>query len=302
MKEFYFSIVIPTYNDSSGFIGSTIETCLSQYYENYEIIVYQDKIFPSVEKKINSYSSSRLKFYGGSKRLSITENWELALDKCKGEYVLFLGHDDGLLFNALRDLNIVVNITKEKLIRYERINFDMVDSSITEPHIDIPLIRGNYKKSGIRLIYDIINFKKSYTALPMLYNSIVHRDLLKKLKNLTGRVFASRNPDVYTGFALAYLSKNFFDIGKPMAINTGTVHSMGISILAKEENDKTKDEVNKEREYISLFEEQGIDHHPEIPDFNTVYNHVLEAFMTAKDNIFPFKSKFKFNKKNFYKK
>lgn len=296
IKKNFFSIIIPTYNDSSGFINETIKTCIDQDYDNYEVIVYQDKIINNVKYKIENFGSPKLKFFGGSQRLSITKNWEAAINTSSGDYIIFLGHDDGMLLHALRDLNIIINETNAKLIKYERLNFN-IEHKI---YLEIPLIRSNYHINGKKLIKDVINFKKSYTSLPMMYNSVVSKDLIFKLKSTTGKIFDSKNPDIYSGFALAYLSKKILTIGRPMAINTGTSESLGI-IMNKNENLITEKEAKRKIEYLDLFKKDGIKDHEKIPNLNVIQSKVLDAFMFAKDNLFKNDSSMNFSKKRFIK-
>jgi len=297
MKKKNFSIVIPTYNDSSKFIGDTIKSCLDQNYDNYEIIVYQDKIINNVKKMIESFGSPKIKFFGGNKRLSITKNWEAAINTCKGDYIIFLGHDDAMLLHALRDLNIIINETNAKLIKYERLNFNIEH----EIYLKIPLMRNNYQINSKKLINDVINFKKSYTSLPMMYNSVSSKDLIFKLKSITGKIFDSKNPDIYSGFALAYLSKKILTIGRPMAINTGTAESLGI-IMNKNEALISEKEAKRKLEYLDLFKKDGIKDHKSIPNLDIIQSKVLDAFMFAKDNLFKNDTSFNYSKKKFIKK
>ena len=46
----------------------------------------------------------------------------------------------------------------------------------------------------------------SYSRLPMIYCSVIHRDLLEALRQKTGRIFQSVSPDVYSAFAFAHVA------------------------------------------------------------------------------------------------
>ena len=300
MKQIFFSIVIPTYNDSSKFIGPTIETCLEQNYKNYEVIVYQDKVEQNVKDKIKSYENVKLSFYSGDERLSITKNWEKAISFARGDYIIFLGHDDGLLQHALRDLNKIINKFKFKLIRYERLNLNLGYYG-TKSYFEIPLIRGNHIKNGKKIIKEVINFKKNYTELPMLYNSAVSKELIQKLKSVSGNVFDSKNPDIYSGISLAYISNKFFSVGRPMIVNTGSSNSVGM-LMSKFEKNQSVDKKKLKDEYIGLFKKDKINNHNLVPDFGTIHNKVLDSFMIAKDNFIITDKKIDFDKKRFIEK
>ena len=58
----------------------------------------------------------------------------------------------------------------------------------------------------------VADFKADFDTLPMIYNSVIRRDLIDELRSKVGRVFPSTSPDVYTGFAFAYLDKAFLSV------------------------------------------------------------------------------------------
>ena len=98
MKEFYFSIVIPTYNDSSGFIDQQ----LKHVFHSIKRITYQclsDKIF-QLKRKLIVIVHLDLNFMEGVKdyQLQKTGNWPQINVK-----VMYYFIDDGLLFNASSD-------------------------------------------------------------------------------------------------------------------------------------------------------------------------------------------------------
>ncbi len=90
------SIIIPVFN-GEAFIGRAIESCLSQDYENVEIIVVDDGSTDSTSSIINSYVKR------GTVRYVYQENAERSAARnhgvriCSGKYIQFLDADDELL-------------------------------------------------------------------------------------------------------------------------------------------------------------------------------------------------------------
>jgi glycosyltransferase involved in cell wall biosynthesis len=90
------SIIIPVFNGES-FIGRAIESCLSQVYENIEIIVIDDGSTDGTASIIKSYVDH------GDVRYIYQENSERSAARnrgvrmCNGKYIQFLDADDELL-------------------------------------------------------------------------------------------------------------------------------------------------------------------------------------------------------------
>ena len=51
-----FSIVIPTYKDASETLGFTLQTCLGQSFEDFEVIVCHDTSSPTIKKLVEDFS------------------------------------------------------------------------------------------------------------------------------------------------------------------------------------------------------------------------------------------------------
>lgn len=96
MKDPFFSIIIPTYN-RAGLIGKTIESVLSQSYNNFEVIIVDDGGNDDSEEVVKAINDERLSYYW-------KENEERAAARnfgakiARGLYINFLDSDD-LLYN-----------------------------------------------------------------------------------------------------------------------------------------------------------------------------------------------------------
>jgi len=89
------SVIIPTYNRSS-LLKIAIDSVLMQSYENYEIIVIDDGSNDTTAKLVNSYVSTKIRyFYQKNRGRSAARN--LGIKMAHGEYVAFLDSDDMFL-------------------------------------------------------------------------------------------------------------------------------------------------------------------------------------------------------------
>ena len=132
------SIITPCYN-SAGFISETIDSVISQTYQNWELIVIDDKSKDGtceiVEEFVNKYPTISL--------IKLAENGGVAharnvgLDAAKGKYIAFLDSDDTWTADKLETQ---VGYMEEKALpmsffAYKRINEEgkVISSTIHVP-------------------------------------------------------------------------------------------------------------------------------------------------------------------------
>ena len=92
------SVVIPCYGQAH-FLAQAVESVLTQTYAPYEIIVIDDGSPDKVSEVSGRYPAARL--YRTPDNRGVSEARNLGLEKCQGEYLVFLDSDDRLLPNAL---------------------------------------------------------------------------------------------------------------------------------------------------------------------------------------------------------
>ena len=62
MKNELVSIIMPTYN-CAKFIKETIESVISQTYENWELVIIDDCSNDNTEEVVASFNDKRIKYY-----------------------------------------------------------------------------------------------------------------------------------------------------------------------------------------------------------------------------------------------
>lgn len=85
------SICIPAYNNVEG-IERLLGSIAKQDYTDYEIIITDD----STDDKVYELVKGRpeVQYYRNEGRLGSTANWNESMNKCSGEYVKIMHHDD----------------------------------------------------------------------------------------------------------------------------------------------------------------------------------------------------------------
>ena len=92
MKRPLISVVMPSYNHRE-FVGQTIESVLSQSYENFEFIIADDGSTDGSQEIISRYVDSRIKFVRFEENTGFGA-YEYALELVQGDYIATIASDD----------------------------------------------------------------------------------------------------------------------------------------------------------------------------------------------------------------
>jgi glycosyltransferase involved in cell wall biosynthesis len=109
------SIVTPVWNPPADFLADTIESVLSQTYENWELCVADGDSNEEVKKVLRGFAKQdnriRVKFL--DKNLGISQNSNIAIDFSQGDFIALLDHDDLLAPFALFEMVDCLNRAPE---------------------------------------------------------------------------------------------------------------------------------------------------------------------------------------------
>ena len=107
------SIIIPIYKTPTNFLKEAIDSVQKQLYDNFEIIIYDDASKSiEIDNYLKNIQIENLKVFYNSKNSGIAKTSNNAVKESKGEYLVFLDHDDTLSPDALYEIVKVLNKTK----------------------------------------------------------------------------------------------------------------------------------------------------------------------------------------------
>jgi glycosyltransferase involved in cell wall biosynthesis len=95
----------------------TLSTILAQDYDNFSVLVSDNASNDDTRQKVEGLNDSRIIYINTRHRVSMSENWEFALNNVKYGWVTVLGDDDGLLPGSLNYVDQVIKKTGLKAIR-----------------------------------------------------------------------------------------------------------------------------------------------------------------------------------------
>lgn len=278
-----FSVVIPT-RERAGTLASTLATCTNQEFEDYEVVVCDNCSSPATRHVVEGCRSPRVRYVRADRPLAMSANWELALSHARGEYVLFLGDDDGLMPYALHELDALLTRLRCPVLRWDWVFYTY--PSLPQPedanYLVIPLSRELQWVDARGVLSQVARFEGGYSGLPMIYlNAVIHQDLIRQARARTGRVFNNRIPDVYSGVVFAYLAGKYPTVSVPMTVAALSGKSNGYALLAGDGRDPIVaefDELNVRSGYLP---------HPQIPNLRLLQAQVADSFQFAREAFFP---------------
>lgn len=284
-----FSIVVPTRNRENT-LGSALRTCLAQDFDDYEIVVSDNHSTPATRAIVGDLADGRLKYVRTPEPLAMTDSMEFALSQASGEYVIFVGSDDGLVIHALPLIDETLRTARSRALRWESVLYHWPDTGghdYAPPNrLLIPLtqVGGRYaidEMDSRRMIRAAANGEVTYARLLLVFCSAIHRDLVDLARRRAGRVFSSKTPDTYASFALAYLAGTYHSLSAPLSIAGQSGRATGLGLYAFGGKSPAAEEfrrANAEARY-------GL--HPWVPELSVITADVADAFLRAKDALFP---------------
>jgi len=199
-----YSIIIPTHN-AIKYLPTCVSSIIEQDYIDYELIISDDHSTDGTKEYLRLVASEykQIKVVHQSKRLSVVEHFEVALKIATGEWIMFLGSDDGLQSYFFELADILIQTAEEnniKTISSKRAYNFWEDCEKLYGNVAI-----NFK--AIKK-YKVLNFKSqiflsligmtTYFELPQMYTtSLFHKTLLDDVRKMhvEENVFTTLPPD-----------------------------------------------------------------------------------------------------------
>jgi glycosyltransferase involved in cell wall biosynthesis len=228
------SIIIPT-RERAGTLAYTLASALDQASDDYEIVVSDNVSEDDTADVVRSKSDARIKYFRTSQRLSMCDNYEFALRNSRGEYVIIVGDDDAVIPGMLDVLLDRLRTLAEPLIHMWPLHiYDWpVDGQPAKATYIAPVLPESVLdlKAKARRVVELGGWK--YYELPSPYHAAVPRGFLDALRDRTGRVFHSTQPDVFTAMALPAFADKAINLGQTVTLNGRSAKSNGLGFVKR---------------------------------------------------------------------
>ncbi|WP_439621791.1 glycosyltransferase [Gemmata sp.] len=283
MPPVRFSVVIPT-RERADTLRHALRTCLDQTFDDYEVIVSDNCGSPATRAVVDEAGSDRVRYVRTSEPVAMSTNWEFAVSHARGDYVIVIGDDDGLLPHGLAELDRLTREGDVPAVRWHAAFYTWPTVALAGQgdYLQVPIDRHVYTRDGAATIRDVAAFRTFYGELPMVYHGAVRRDVLDALRARVGSVFPHPIPDVYSGFAVAHVAGRYLVTTVPMSVSGQSHASNGVAILFHGERPEVA------REFRTLNAKDGLRADPTVPDLPVFPEvPVADTFAFARRALFP---------------
>jgi glycosyltransferase involved in cell wall biosynthesis len=220
-----FSVLLPTRN-RLDLLSYAIETVRRQDYSDWEIIVSDNFSEEDIAGYVRSLDDLRIKYYCTDKFVPVTDNWNNALTKSDGDYVIMLGDDDCLMKGYFSTL-------KKLIEEYDAPDFIYTSAFLYAYPDAIPGFPNGFlrsydrstifrssqkpfwleKSESMALVNHSLNFRISFN-----YNmqfSLVSRKLIQEMSKY-GSFYQSPYPDYYASNVMMLKAERILIVPQPL--------------------------------------------------------------------------------------
>jgi GT2 family glycosyltransferase len=220
-----FSVLLPTRN-RLDLLSYAIETVRQQDYEDWEIIISDNFSEQDVAGYVQSLNDPRIKYFRTDSFIPVTDNWNNALSKSDGDYIIMLGDDDCLMKGYFSILRTQIKkfcfpdfvYTSAFLYAYPGVRPDAPAGflvsyngrSIFQSSSEAFLLS---RKKALQFLGYSLNFKVMFDYNMQFF--LLSRRIVDAMK-VYGPFFQSPYPDYYAANALMLKAQKILVVPKPL--------------------------------------------------------------------------------------
>lgn len=228
------SVVIPT-RERAETLLYTLKTVVAQDYDNLQILVSDNCSQDATKDIVSSFQDPRITYVNTGKRLGMSSNWEFAFQYVDGDYVTYLGDDDGLLRSCCLDVSNIICDTNTEAFVWRKAEYSWPSSAFKPNSFWVSLENKLLNIDSKLILSAVANGTISYSRLPVIYSGFISKRVLNKIKQFNGKLINSVTPDVYLGVGAASQVKNYIYSTRAFSVNGGSGKSNGQSLHRKDD-------------------------------------------------------------------
>ena len=226
------SVLIPT-RERADYLGASIASVLISNDKEIELIVCDNASSDRTKEIVANFSDKRLKYINTGARISMRENFETALNSATGDYVIFIGDDDGLLAGQLPALRFILETEKPDVVVWPFLTYGWPVPGYKGKLGGIRFVRNRLFRWGFKIdsqacMHDLLHCHLTkLDHIPHIYHGCVSKAYLDRARTEDGSYFNSSIPDVYFSYRSIFEGGCFLHVNHPFTINGHSPASTG---------------------------------------------------------------------------
>lgn len=240
-----FSILLPTRN-RLDLLRYAVESVRLQDYQDWEIIISDNASTEDVAAFAASCEDERIRYFRTERLLPVTENWNAALERSSGDYLIMLGDDDGLMRGCLTAVRKMIDdwecpdaiYTQALQFAYPGVIPGQQKGFIQTAYN--AFLRGAQqpfllpRETAQEMVQSALSFRLWYGF--NMQHFIISRRLVKTLGN-KGPFFQSPYPDYYAANAILLAAQSVVANPRPLIMIGISPKSFGYFYFNQRENE-----------------------------------------------------------------
>jgi len=215
------SIVIPTKNRQKYAIPC-INSILSINDNRLELVVHDNSETNVLETYLkNNFIDKRLVYRYNPKPMSTVHNFNESMKYVNGEYVCFIGDDDGIN-PSLIDVALWAKKNNIDAVRSDLLIFYLWPNNSRTGQLSISPFTG--KATLVNIEKELKCFLKDGGVdymrhkIPKVYHGIVRKECFDKIKDKLGYYFGGLTPDIFSAISISLVANKVFSVDYPLTI------------------------------------------------------------------------------------
>ncbi len=250
-----------------------MKTVLSQSFSEFELIIMDNCSEDKTPEVVKSFDDNRIKYFRSSERLSMRDNWENCLQHINGEWLIFIGDDDGLIPDSLLLASkIQDSFPDTQAIKWPSwFNYWWPNVLVQHNRNMLYVRNGNKlrKLDAHRTLRTFFHNVADEHTLPMVYHGFVRTEFVMSIKHKHNPYFKAVGVDAYSGAINAYYLKDFLFTELPLSVVGVSGRSNGTATLfAGKKGSEIRQEWAKEYKVDNITEA----YHPDIQNLSAFHS------------------------------
>ena len=207
------SVIIPAYN-AEQFLDETLESVLSQTYENWECIIVNDGSTDNTESVAKKWCEKDARFrYFYKENSGASDTRNLGIKEARGEYIAFLDADDILTPDSLE---VRINVLIEQ-------NVDLVATKLQHFTDKLPKVSKNNARQ------DALYYAKEGLTQLMVFNKVTPSTVLCKksvMDTIGGFTWQKKAEDLHCWLKVLFAGYKIYRIDETLLLYRLVENSM----------------------------------------------------------------------------
>jgi hypothetical protein len=216
----FISVLVPT-RERSETLYFALKTLCAQDFADAEFIVSDNASEDDTASVVAQFKDPRVRYIRTPKRVSMTNNFNFAIEHARGAYIVSIGDDDGLTPGALTALAELAGRFDADAISWTKgvycwPNYPHPDQ---RNRLSVPILTHAFNVSAHAALRGTTWGLLHWNYLPIIYHGLVKRRVLERLRTKTGMFLANEIPDIYSAIAISTQIENYLFIEYPYTIH-----------------------------------------------------------------------------------